>query len=50
VKKQHLEESNMADGAPKTVVTVCMHKFVSTNVTPKQRNGAQCLTHAPYCA
>jgi len=50
-KERHLlEESNMADGAPKTVVNVCMHKFACTNVTPKRRNGAQSLTHAPYCA
>jgi len=40
----------MADGAPKTVVNVCMHKFACTNVTPKRRNAAQSLTHAPYCA
>jgi len=50
-KKQHLlEESNMADRAPKTMVNVCMHKFACTNVTPKRRNAAQSLTHAPYCA
>ena len=51
VKKQHpLEESNMADRAPKIVVNVCMHKFACTNLTPERRNGAQSLTRVPYCA
>ena len=27
-----------------------MHKFACTNVTPKRRNGAHFITHAPYCA
>ena len=40
-KERHLlEESNMADGAPKTVVNVCMHIFACTNVTPKRGNAA----------
>jgi len=48
-EKQHLlEESNMADGAPKSVINVCMHKFACTNVTPKRRNGAHFITRAPY--
>ena len=32
------------------VVNVCKHKFACTNVTPKRRNGAHFITHAPYCA
>ena len=31
------------------VVNVCKHKFACTNVTPKRRNGAHFITHAPYC-
>ena len=37
-------------GKTKNVINVCMHKFACTNVTPKQRNGAHFITHAPYCA
>ena len=29
-----IEEFNMVDVAPKSVVIVCMHKFACTNVTP----------------
>ena len=32
------------------VVNVCKHKFACTNVTPKRRNGAHFITHAPHCA
>ena len=32
-KRHFLEESNVAHGAPKSVVDVCMHKFACTNVT-----------------
>ena len=32
------------------VVNVCKHKFAFTNVTPKRRNGAHFITHAPHCA
>ena len=31
-------------------VNVCKHKFACTNVTPKRRNGAHFITHAPHCA
>ena len=32
------------------VVNVCKNKFAFTNVTPKRRNGAHFITHAPHCA
>ena len=32
------------------VVNACKHKFACTKVTPKQRNRAHFITHAPYCA
>ena len=32
------------------VVNVCKHKFACTNVTPKRRNRAHFITHAPHCA
>ena len=48
---ENISNNPLPTSHPKNrVVNVCEHKFACTNVTPKQRNGAHFITHAPHCA
>ena len=48
---ENISNNPLPHSHPKNrVVNVCEHKFACTNVTPKRRNGAHFITHAPLCA
>ena len=48
---ENISNNPLPPPTPKNcVVNVCKHKFACTNVTPKQRNRAHFITHAPHCA
>ena len=48
---ENISNNPLPSSHPKNrVVNVCVHKFACTNVTPKRRNGAHFITHAPHCA